>query len=51
MGRGRAHIPKPSRMAGLARDAARRARRQLGREPTDDDLYSHLMYPQVFADF
>ena len=21
------------------------------KEPTDDDLYSHLMYPQVFADF
>jgi pyruvate carboxylase len=21
------------------------------REPSDDDLYSHLMYPQVFADF
>ncbi|WP_338686207.1 pyruvate carboxylase [Haloferula helveola] len=21
------------------------------RDPTDDDLYSHLMYPQVFADF
>jgi len=24
---------------------------QLRRESTDDDLYSHLMYPQVFADF
>ncbi|MGE9267178.1 MAG: pyruvate carboxylase subunit B, partial [Verrucomicrobiales bacterium] len=24
---------------------------QLGRETNDDDLYSHLMYPQVFADF
>ncbi|MFA6287174.1 MAG: pyruvate carboxylase [Opitutaceae bacterium] len=24
---------------------------KLRREPTDDDLYSHLMYPQVFADF
>src|SRR5690606_26016759 len=23
----------------------------LGREPSDDDLYSHRMYPQVFADF
>ncbi|HEX2099538.1 MAG TPA: pyruvate carboxylase, partial [Candidatus Synoicihabitans sp.] len=23
----------------------------LRREPTDDELYSHLMYPQVFADF
>ena len=21
------------------------------REPSEDDLYSHLMYPQVFADF
>ncbi len=24
---------------------------QLGRPATNDDLYSHLMYPQVFADF
>jgi pyruvate carboxylase len=24
---------------------------KLRREATDDDLYSHLMYPQVFADF
>lgn len=24
---------------------------KLGREAGDDDLYSHLMYPQVFADF
>ncbi len=24
---------------------------KLKREPSDDDLYSHLMYPQVFADF
>jgi len=24
---------------------------KLGRPSTDDDLYSHLMYPQVFADF
>jgi pyruvate carboxylase len=24
---------------------------KLKREPTDDDLYSHLMYPAVFADF
>jgi pyruvate carboxylase len=24
---------------------------KLKREPTDDDLYSHLMYPEVFADF
>jgi pyruvate carboxylase len=24
---------------------------KLGRDATDDDLYSHLMYPQVFADF
>ena len=23
----------------------------LKREATDDDVYSHLMYPQVFADF
>jgi pyruvate carboxylase len=25
--------------------------RKLGRHVDDDDLYSHLMYPQVFADF
>lgn len=24
---------------------------KLGREASDDDLYSHLMYPQVFADY
>ncbi len=24
---------------------------ELGRDATEDDLYSHLMYPQVFADF
>jgi len=24
---------------------------KLKREPTDDELFSHLMYPQVFADF
>lgn len=24
---------------------------KIGRPATDDDLYSHLMYPQVFADF
>jgi pyruvate carboxylase len=24
---------------------------KLKREPSDDELYSHLMYPQVFADF
>ncbi|MGA0854340.1 MAG: pyruvate carboxylase, partial [Luteolibacter sp.] len=25
--------------------------KKLGRQASDDDLYSHLMYPQVFADF
>ncbi|MDX1680874.1 MAG: biotin/lipoyl-containing protein, partial [Akkermansiaceae bacterium] len=25
--------------------------KQLARDATDDDLYSHLMYPQVFKDF
>ena len=25
--------------------------KKLGRSASDDDLYSHLMYPQVFADF
>ena len=31
--------------------AQRTLAEKLKREPTDDDLYSHLMYPQVFADF
>ncbi len=39
--------------ADLAGELPRRktAAEKLRREPTDDDLYSHLMYPQVFADF
>jgi pyruvate carboxylase len=47
--------PAPARDA--ARDAAELARLareladKLKREPTTDELFSHLMYPQVFADF
>lgn len=29
----------------------RELKEELGREPSEDDLYSHLMYPQVFTDF
>jgi pyruvate carboxylase len=34
-------------LAQLRQDIAAK----LKREPADDDLYSHLMYPQVFADY
>jgi pyruvate carboxylase len=30
---------------------ARRTCQQIKRDVTEDDLYSHLMYPEVFADF
>lgn len=36
--------------AGLAKLKTELADK-LRREPTDDELFSHLMYPQVFADF
>jgi pyruvate carboxylase len=36
--------------AALAKARAELAEK-LRHEPTDDELYSHLMYPQVFADF
>jgi pyruvate carboxylase len=47
--RARALEPKPA-AAALARLKAELAEK-LKREPTDDEFYSHLMYPAVFADF
>ena len=49
-------VPTTKRPGELAApvdlDATRASlRKTLGRPATDDDLYSHLMYPQVFADF
>jgi pyruvate carboxylase len=37
----------PAELAALKKPLADKLRR----EPTDDEFYSHLMYPQVFADF
>jgi pyruvate carboxylase len=49
---------KPQRKSAAKTDGAAELARiktelaeKLRHEPTDDDLYSHLMYPQVFADF
>ena len=36
-----------SQISGLRNEVAEKTKR----DPSDDDLYSHLMYPQVFADF
>ena len=36
---------------GALDDARRQLAEKLRREPSTDELYSHLMYPQVFADF
>lgn len=46
--KGAASSPVPA--ADLAKLRAELAEK-IRREPTDDELYSHLMYPQVFADF
>jgi len=37
----------PAELAGLRKALAEKLRR----EPSEDEFYSHLMYPQVFADF
>jgi len=39
--------PEPVKLKDVKAEIATKFRR----EPSDDDLYSHLMYPQVFADF
>jgi pyruvate carboxylase len=39
--------PEPVKLKEVKAEIAAKYRR----EPSDDDLYSHLMYPQVFADF
>lgn len=46
-GRTPAPADKTSEFKKLRADLAA----SLRREPTDDELYSHLMYPQVFAEF
>jgi len=49
VGKGKPKRPKPARIDLKATKAELAAK--LKREVTDDDLYSHLMYPQVFAEF
>ncbi len=49
LGKGKPKRPKPARIDLKAAKADLAAK--LKREVTDDDLYSHLMYPQVFSDF
>ncbi len=39
--------PAPVKLAETKTEIAQKTKR----EPSEDDLYSHLMYPQVFADF
>jgi pyruvate carboxylase len=44
--------PKPARAAKVSLDEVRRElAAKLKHAPDDDDLYSHLMYPEVFAAF
>ena len=45
--RGKKADASVAEIAALKKDLAEK----LKHEPTDDDLYSHLMYPAVFADF
>jgi pyruvate carboxylase len=52
----KASLKKSARAASVADDKTlEKARTELAaklhHEPTDDELFSHLMYPQVFADF
>ena len=53
LGNKRATTKRPGELAEAVDLEATRAEvsKQLAREATDDDLYSHLMYPQVFKDF
>jgi len=39
--------PAPVKLAETRTEVAQKTKR----DPSEDDLYSHLMYPQVFADF
>ena len=41
------HSVSANELATLRKEVAEKIKR----EPSDDDLYSHLMYPSVFADF
>ncbi len=53
LGNKKATTKRPGELAEPVDLEATRAEvtEKLGRPATDDDLYSHLMYPQVFADF
>jgi pyruvate carboxylase len=53
LGNRKATVRRPGELAEPVDLAAMRAEltRKLGRETDDDDLFSHLMYPQVFSDF
>jgi pyruvate carboxylase len=49
---GHAKQPKRAKLDALKlRDVKAELTARLKHEATDDDLYSHLMYPQVFADY
>jgi len=49
---GSAKQPKRAKIAPVKlADVRAELATKLKHEPSDDDLYSHLMYPQVFADF
>lgn len=43
--------PKPADAATELRDLKQEIATRSRRAPSEDDLYSHLMYPQVFAEF
>ncbi len=47
----RASSPGQSRHPQIWKKSANNFLKSLKREPTDDDLYSYLMYPQVFTEF
>jgi pyruvate carboxylase len=53
LGNRKATTKRPGELAEAVDLDATRAQltKQLGRPATDDDLFSHLMYPQVFTDF
>ncbi|WP_404424144.1 pyruvate carboxylase [Nibricoccus sp. IMCC34717] len=47
----RTGVPRPAGDPEALQKARAALAEKLRHEPTDDQLYSHLMYPQVFADF
>jgi pyruvate carboxylase len=48
---GNAKVKRPKPEPVKLREAKAELAEKTKREPGEDDLYSHLMYPQVFADF